>query len=69
VGQLQQLDAFLNAGLVGGLAPRDVAQLAVLLDISLSLDYVRAKQTGRTLQPMGPPGGSRGNFAGRFSKF
>jgi hypothetical protein len=31
VGQVQQLDAFLNVGLVGALVRRDVAQEAVLL--------------------------------------
>ena len=31
MGQLQQLDAFLNVGLVGSLVRRDVAQEAVLL--------------------------------------
>jgi len=31
VGQLQQLDALLNVGLVGGLVRRDVAEKAVLL--------------------------------------
>ena len=35
VGQLQQLDSFLNVGLVGGLVRRDVAQQAVLLGAPL----------------------------------
>ena len=30
VGQVQQLDAFLNVGLVGGLVRRDVAKQAIL---------------------------------------
>lgn len=35
VGQVQQLDAFLNVGLVGGLVRRDVAKKAVLFRATL----------------------------------